>query len=121
MKTSPMRLTVACVAAVACATAAAHAFLDHAVPAVGSTLHEAPHAVQLWFTEELEPAFSRVQVIDAAGREVDAGDSHVDAGDASMLEASLPALPPGTYRVKWRVVSIDTHVTEGDFTFVIGP
>jgi len=82
-------------------------------------VHEAPRSVRLWFSEPLEPAFSRVRVVDAAGKDVDAADSHVDASDAKVLVASLPALAPGTYRVVWRVVSVDTHVTAGDFTFDI--
>jgi methionine-rich copper-binding protein CopC len=121
---SPRRLAVAFAAAAWFAgvpAAAAHAFLDHAVPAVGSTVHESPRSVRLWFTEHLEPAFSSVRVLDASGREIDAGDSHVDDADAAILAVSLPSLPPGTYRVVWRVVSVDTHVTEGDFTFDVKP
>jgi methionine-rich copper-binding protein CopC len=83
-------------------------------------VHESPRSVRLWFTEKLEPAFSHVRVVDASGKEVDAGDSHVDTSDPTILTASLPALPPGSFRVVWRVVSVDTHVTEGDFTFEIG-
>ena len=119
-RTSLRRMAVVLLAAVACiaaAPAAAHAFLDHALPAVGSTVHESPPGVRLWFTEALEPAFSRVHVTDASGKAVDAGDSHVDASDPTIVTASLPKLAPGTYRVTWRVVSVDTHVTEGDFTF----
>jgi copper resistance protein C len=118
------RLIVAFIATVACIAnvpAAAHAFLDHAAPAVGSTVHEAPRSVRLWFTEPIEPAFSRVSVLDASGKPVDAGDSHVESSDASILAVSLAALAPGTYRVKWRVVSVDTHVTEGDYTFDVAP
>jgi copper resistance protein C len=118
---APVRFAILLLAAmcIASAPAAAHAFLDHALPAVGSTVHEAPRAIRLWFTEQLEPAFSSVRVLDKSGKEVDAGDSHVDAADPMVLAASVPALAPGTYRVLWRVVSIDTHVTEGDFTFDI--
>ena len=120
MSARPVALAlIAAVACVAAKAAAAHAFLDHASPAVGSTVHESPRSVRLWFTEQIEPAFSRVRVVDGAGMEVDAGDSHVDASDRAILTASLPALPPGDYRVVWRVVSVDTHVTEGDFTFEI--
>ena len=118
------RLVVALAAASACfstAPAAAHAFLDHADPRVGSTVHASPHGVRLWFTEPLEPAFSRVHVVDASGKAVDAGDAHVDASDATVLSVSVPALGPGTYRVQWRGVSVDTHVTEGDFTFDLEP
>jgi copper resistance protein C len=116
------RLILAFVAAVAwfaSAGAAAHAFLDHAMPAVGSALHESPRSVRLSFNEQIEPAFSRVHVVDASGKTVDAGDSHVDASDPSVLAVSLPTLAPGTYRVQWRVVSVDTHTTEGEFTFEI--
>jgi hypothetical protein len=111
--------SLAAVAWLASAPVAAHAFLDHAVPAVGSTVHESPKSVRLWFTEQLELAFSRVHVVDASGKSVDSGDSHLDASDRAILTVSVPALAPGTYRVQWRVVSVDTHVTEGDFTFEI--
>jgi methionine-rich copper-binding protein CopC len=117
------RLTIAFAGAFAwlfaAAPATAHAFLDHADPRVGSTVSQAPGSVRLWFTETLEPAFSRVHVLDASGKEVDANDAHVDGSDATLLTVTLPALAPGTYRVQWRVVSVDTHVTEGDYTFEI--
>ena len=48
---------------------------------------------------------------------VDSGDAHVDVHDASAIEMSLPPLPPGRYHVSWRVVSVDTHVTEGAYAF----
>ena len=95
----------------------AHAFLDHASPAVGSAVRTAPREVVLWFTEELEPAFSRVTVQNAAGARVDRGNARVSG---SQLRVSLGALAPGTYRVTWRVVSVDTHATQGDFTFRVG-
>ena len=101
--------------------ATAHAFLDHAQPAVGSAVHEAPREVRLWFTERLEPAFSRVRVVDQTGAQVSDGESHVDPNDPTILIASLRPLPPGSYRVVWRVVSVDTHVTEGDFAFEVAP
>jgi hypothetical protein len=104
------------------AAAFAHAFLDHADPAVGRTVQAAPSAVRLWFTEKLEPAFSRAQVFGAADKEVDRGDSHVDSQDPTELVVSLPPLAPGTYKVVWRVVSVDTHVTDGHHTFTVaGP
>lgn len=102
-------------------TAQAHAFLDHADPAVGSQVHTAPSAVKLWFTEKLEPALSRVQVFDADGHEVDRHDVRSDASNAAALAVSLPALKAGKYKVMWRVVSVDTHVTNGTFSFEIVP
>jgi hypothetical protein len=101
--------------------AGAHAFLDHATPAVGSAVHGAPAQVRLWFTQQLEPAFSSVRVLDRSGKQVDKGDPQVDRADTMLLQVSLPQLAPGTYRVAWRVLSVDTHVTEGDFTFDVVP
>lgn len=118
--------TPACVlatlAALAMSTAAfAHAFLDRATPAVGSTVFGPPAEVRLWFTQELEPAFSTLRVFDRSGRQVDGRDRQVDSGERTLLRVSLPPLAPGIYRVVWRVLSVDTHVTEGDYTFEIAP
>jgi methionine-rich copper-binding protein CopC len=41
----------------------------------------------------------------------------VEAASPAALQVPLNLLGPGTYRVKWRVLSVDTNVTEGDFTF----
>ena len=97
----------------------AHAFPDHAVPSVGSVVAQSPAQVQIWFTQKLEPAFSRIEVLDAGGQRVDGGDASVDAQDPSLLRVSLKKLAPGTYKVVWHVLSVDTHATEGDFTFKV--
>jgi copper resistance protein C len=115
-----LALAPVCALAIA-SVAGAHAFLDHATPAVGSEVHGSPAQVKLWFTQPLEPAFSRVQVLDGGGHRVDKGDVHVDRADPTLLEVSVPPLGPGEYRVAWRVLSVDTHVTEGDFTFDVAP
>jgi len=101
-------------------TAQAHAFLDHASPAVGSSLPSAPAAVTLWFTQDLEPAFSSVTVTDQAGRRVDLANVQIPQGQPAELHVGLKPLPPGTYTVSWHVVSVDTHPTEGAFTFQVG-
>ena len=99
----------------------AHAFLDHADPAVGCQIHNSPVEVRIWFTEKVEPALSRIQVFNVAASEVDKRNVHIDASNPALLEVALPPLQPGKYRVVWRVVSVDTHVTTGDFTFEITP
>ena len=98
-------------------TSAAHAFLDHANPLVGSAVGSAPHDVSLWFTQDLEPAFSSVQVTDANGARVDQGKAQISG---STMRVGLKHLAPGTYRVRWRALSVDTHTTEGSFSFSVG-
>jgi hypothetical protein len=97
----------------------AHAFLQQAEPGVGSTVQASPSEVKIRFTERIEPAFSKIQVFTASGKEVDKRDVHLDHSDPALLIVSLPKLQAGTYKVVWRVVSIDTHVADGTFTFHI--
>jgi methionine-rich copper-binding protein CopC len=99
--------------------AKAHAFLDHSDPAVGSTVPATPAVIHLWFTQQLEPAFSSVTVTDKSGATV-SEPAAVNSSNPSELDVKLKTLPPGTYTVKWHVLSVDTHTTEGDYTFHVG-
>ncbi len=114
-------LAVAATAMAIAATAWAHAHLQRALPVAGSTVSAPPGEVRLWFSQELEPALSGVEVTDSAGKRVDNKDAHLVADDAKQLQASLILLTPGRYRVHWHVVSVDTHRTEGDYTFTVKP
>ena len=102
------------------AAAHAHALLDHASPLVGSAVRTAPREVILWFTEKLEPAFSQIEVRNAGGARVDSGKAQVDRANRNQLRVPLRALSPGLYKVYWRVLSVDTHTTEGNFSFRVG-
>jgi methionine-rich copper-binding protein CopC len=97
--------------------ATAHAFLDHAEPRVGNKVATAPREVTLWFTQKLEPAFSSMTVTNAAGQRVDTGKPRVSGNQMSV---SLRSGGTGTYHVTWRVLSVDTHTTDGSFTFQVG-
>jgi methionine-rich copper-binding protein CopC len=99
----------------------AHAHLDHASPAVGSTVAQAPKEISLWFTEALEPKFSTIEVRDTQGKPVQSGPATLARDNTAQLRVPLKALTPGTYKVIWRVLSVDTHRTQGDFTFRVGP
>ena len=97
--------------------AQAHAFLDHASPLVGSTVATAPHELALTFTQSLEPAFSTVTVTGPNGARVDEGKTQVSG---NTIRVGLKAAGPGTYRVHWRALSVDTHSSQGNFTFRVG-
>ena len=99
--------------------AAGHAVLQRSEPRVESKLKRPPDEVRLYFSERLEPAYSSVRVVNDRDVRVDRGDSRVDRANPALLRATLPPLPPGTYKVRWRVLSIDADVTEGAFTFEI--
>ena len=119
------RCTVAVLAMLSAAmpagAASAHAFLDHAVPAVGGTVSAAPAEVRLFFSEAIEPLFSGVELTTADGAAIPTDATVVDPHDPMQLVLKVPPLTPGRYRVRWHVVSVDTHRTEGGFTFEIRP
>ena len=98
-----------------------HAFLDRSEPRVGATVGKSPATVSIWYTQQPEPAFSRIEVYNSDGKEIDKKDTHPDEKDAMELIVSLPDLPAGTYKVVWHVLSVDTHKTQGDFKFTIQP
>ena len=99
-------------------SARAHAFLDHAEPRVGNKVAAAPRQVTLWFTQILEPAFSTISVTNSAGERVDTGKTRVSGEQMSI---SIRSAGAGTYHVTWRVLSVDTHTTDGNFTFQVVP
>ena len=114
---------IAVLAAAACAfatTAFAHAFLDHAIPAVGSTASGSPRELELSFTQDIVPAFSGASVTSAEGGAVPTGKATVSR--PNTLHVTLGrALKPGVYVVNWHVVSVDTHRTSGSFRFTVAP
>jgi methionine-rich copper-binding protein CopC len=120
----PLRIIVAAFALagmlIAPAAVRAHAFLDHSDPAVGSTIPKSPGVIHLWFTQQVEPAFSSVTVTDQSGASMNDAAAAIDPSNPSELDVNLKPLPAGTYTVKWHVLSVDTHTTEGDFTFHVG-
>jgi len=97
--------------------AAAHTTLDHAEPRVGTKVATTPSEVTLWFTQKLEPAFSTVAVTDSAGKRADTGKPRVSG---SQMSITLRPGGSGTYHVKWHVLSVDSHATDGSFKFEVG-
>ena len=98
--------------------AVAHARLRSASPAPGDMLSAAPKQVSITFSEALEPKFSSIEVRNAAGTRFDDGAAR-SGGDAKILVVELKPLPPGDYTVSWHATSVDTHKTEGSFTFML--
>jgi len=98
----------------------AHAFLLKSEPVVGAVT-VSPKTIRLEFSEGVELLFSGIEVDGAAGAAVKTAAVHYDGANRKFLLADLPPLPPGSYRVKWHVVSVDTHRTEGDFSFTLKP
>jgi copper resistance protein C len=101
--------------------ALAHAFLNQAVPPVGGTVATSPKEIRLTFSEGVEPRFSGIELATGDGRAIATGPAIRDPGDDKQLVLPVPPLVPGGYKVSWHVVSLDTHSTEGAYTFAFAP
>lgn len=102
--------------------ALAHAFLDNAVPKVGSVLTAPPKTIRIQFTKPVEAAFSHIRLFTRNGTAVDTGPAATDPSDQTQLIAPvIGALSPGQYEVRWDVLSVDTHRTNGHFPFTYQP
>jgi len=98
----------------------AHAHLEHASPSVGSTVLPAPKEIVIWFSEALEPKFSGIEERDASGAAMQDGPVTLGEDNSAELHVPLKPLPPGAYTVMWHVLSVDTHRTQGNFSFTVG-
>lgn len=102
------------------APTAAHAELSSSTPAANGSVRESPAALELAFSEAIDPATASVRLIDAQQRSVAGGDAPVVAG--AVVSLALPNLAAGVYTVEYRVVSaVDGHQTSGLFAFAVDP
>jgi hypothetical protein len=119
----PIRIAFMLCATAALALAAgpafAHAKLLSEVPAEAAASTAPVTELRLTFSEALNSAFSKAQVVDAAGAEANATVA-LDAADAKVLVVTFPAaLAAGTYTVNWTAVSDDGHKTTGSYQLVV--
>ena len=99
--------------------ALAHAELLRAMPQPGSAIPTSPSEVRLQFSEGIEGRFSGVEVAAPNGKRITTGRAQIQ-GTALVVPITAP-LPPGVYRVNWHVLSVDSHKTQGSFTFEVRP
>ncbi|MBB1627164.1 copper homeostasis periplasmic binding protein CopC [Achromobacter sp. UMC71] len=99
----------------------AHAHLKQATPADKAVV-AAPASVTASFSEGLEPAFSSLTLLDAAGKPAATAKAAPAPGDDKTLVLPVPKdLPAGAYTVKWQALSKDGHKTDGAWTFTVKP
>jgi len=106
------------------ATASAHAILIASSPPMGAATPVAPAVLRLQFSEAvtlLNPS-QDCQVVSSTGASIESAPCHVDPSDVRQLDAPLKSgISPGTYTVRYQVVSSDSHVVGAALAFAIGP
>jgi methionine-rich copper-binding protein CopC len=71
------------------------------------------------FNSRIDRVRSRLLIVRADG-----GVTALELKDAlgpDTLAATLGALAPGAYRLRWQVLAVDGHITRGDIPFTVVP
>ena len=95
-----------------------HALVVESSPRTNEALTASPARIFLRFNSRIEKGLSSVRVTGPAGRPVPLPVAAPDRSPDRLL-APLPTLQPGTYLVRWKVLSADGHVTEGALRFTV--
>ena len=96
----------------------AHSFPETEIPSAGQTVSTAPAEVTINFDAPIEKLFAKLEVTGADGTNQAVGAPQI-SDDARRMSVKVSSLKPGDYTVKWAVVCIDTHHTEGSYTFTV--
>lgn len=94
----------------------AHAYMERSTPLKDAELQESPTEIRIKFTEKIDPELSEVTLENADGSSIQ---GELSSEDSLWLIYNIPKLSKGIYKVKWQVLSVDTHVTEGSFQFSV--
>ena len=102
--------------------ASSHAIVLESSPGPDAVLDRAPQQVTLRFNSKLEKRFTRITL--TAGDRPPAPVALPDDGPASppdRVVIPLAPLAPGLYVLRYRVLAVDGHITEGALRFTVGP
>ena len=102
--------------------ASPHAIVLESSPVADAVLERSPGQVTLRFNSKLEKRFTRITL--AAGSQPPAPVTLPDGdGLAGPDRVVIPLAPlaPGVYVLRYRVLAVDGHITEGALRFTVGP
>ena len=107
------------VGSLAATAAQAHAKIEAAEPKADSELTAAPKQINLHFNEKLEPAFSKIALLDARNTAITLPKVVIDKQDPKSMSAQLPMLKSGQYLVHWSTMTHDGHKAKGEYRFKV--
>lgn len=96
----------------------AHSFLIDATPSSKEHVAAPPKMVKLRFGGGVEPPYSKITIETPDGKVLGEGNTGVP-GKPRELTANAPELAPGKYIVRYRVLSSDGHIVEGNYEFTV--
>ncbi|MFH0350929.1 MAG: copper resistance protein CopC [Chromatiales bacterium] len=112
-------LTVLGILSAICGTSWAHAILIDSTVRQDARLTEAPKNIRLRWNSRIEHDLSRYTLERNGGREVTSLRAEPRGPDRIVVH--MPALAPGTFVLRYRVLAADGHITEGVLRFHLTP
>jgi methionine-rich copper-binding protein CopC len=76
-----------------------------------------PKQIRLQFNEQVELAFSKITLVDQAGKILAPSSVELDKSNPKIIIATLSPLGSGSYRVQWSALTRDGHKVKGEFPF----
>jgi copper resistance protein C len=118
---APVSLLMACLTLAAPRAASPHAIVLESSPTHDAVLTRAPEQVTLRFNSRIEKRFTRVTLAVADQAPVAVALRTADA-EATPDRLTIPLQPrgPGVYVLRYRVLAVDGHITEGALRFTVG-
>lgn len=112
------RIAVATAFVWSAAPAFAHSFLVDATPSAKDHVIASPKTVKLRFGGGVEPPYSKLTIETPEGKVLAEG--AVGTPDKPKeLSVPAPELKAGRYIVRYRVLSTDGHIVEGNYEFFV--
>ncbi|MEF3365622.1 copper resistance protein CopC [Methylocystis sp. 9N] len=99
-------------------SAFAHSFLVDASPSSKEHVVGSPKTVKLRFGGGVEPQYSKITIETTDGKVLGEGNTGVPDKPRELM-ANAPELAPGKYIVRYRVLSTDGHIVEGNYEFTV--
>lgn len=112
---------MACLTLAAPRAASSHAIVLESSPTHDAVLPRAPSLVTLRFNSRIEKRFTRVTLALADQAPVPVALPTADAeATPDRLTIPLQPLGPGVYVLRYRVLAVDGHISEGALRFTVG-
>jgi len=106
--------------ALGAAPAALHVRLLRSDPADHTTLHTAPRAISLWFSEAVQLSVTTVRMTGPNGTAVELSPPRMGEGPHAPVIVDVRMRPAlGSYQVTWRTMSRDGHAANGTVSFTV--
>jgi methionine-rich copper-binding protein CopC len=96
----------------------AHSFPESESPAAGQTLTSSPAEIAVKFDAPVEKLFAKLDVLGPERKNESVTKPEVSS-DGYTLSVKVGTLKPGEYTVQWAVTCVDTHHTQGSYTFTV--